>query len=89
MNQKFAIPWPHSPGVIARVEEYMEVGNPGSAYTHHTAVIYGRTFYGTYEQCAAWCEQQKRIAAWYEEQLSARPPAFARVNYSIADEMGV
>lgn len=58
------------------------------ACTEHEARIFGKTFYGTYEQCVEWCVQQKRIAAWHEEQLEAdRRFGQPHFGHSLADEL--
>lgn len=79
MNERNVKPWPHSPGVIA------QVGDVGFEIR-----IFGKTFHrANYEDAVEVCLQQKRLAAWHEEQLAARNPRPMFPNYSLADEMAV
>jgi hypothetical protein len=105
MNERNLKPWPHSPGIIAAVDEYMRVveeyGRPytipaaAADATHvvnsHRATIFGKSkYFSSYELAFDWCIEQKRLAAWHEEQLTARNPApMVFPNYSLADEMAV
>lgn len=107
MNDKNLKPWPHSPGIIAAVDEFMRVvpayGRESTApataadadhvISGYRATIFGLTkYFSSYELAEAWCMQQKRSAAWHEEQLAARSVQVKTVpwpDYSLADEMAV